>query len=74
MKINHIIGEHGAQPRLCTNGNCPAALVAADGNVYVQGYELTAAEKSALTPPAGEGFVRIPLAVLRRIAAHVTAV
>lgn len=74
MKITHIIGEAGAQPRLCTNGNCPAALVAADGNVYVQGYQLTEAERAALTPPAGEGFVRIPLAVLKRIAAHVTTV
>ena len=71
MKIHQIIGENGAMPQLCKNGLCPAAILATDGNVYVQGYQLGDAEKAALTAPAGEGFVRIPLAVLKKIAAQV---
>ena len=71
MTIKTIIGEHGAMPQLCKNGACPAAIVAADGNAYVQGYALAEAEKNELTAPAGEGFVRIPLATLKRIAAQV---
>jgi hypothetical protein len=74
MKIERIIGEHGTMPQLCKNSACPAAIIAEDGNAYVQGYELQGDEKAALTAPAGEGFVRIPLAVLRKIAAQVTTV
>ena len=70
MKIQKIIGENGAMPRLCKGGACPAAIIAEDGNVYVQGFELAPSEKSALTAPQGEGFVRMPLATLRKIAAQ----
>jgi hypothetical protein len=71
MKIQKIIGENGAMPQLCKGGACPAAIIAADGNAYIQGYELAAVEKAALAAPQGEGFVRIPLATLKRIAAQV---
>jgi hypothetical protein len=71
MKIEKIIGEHGQLPQLCANGACPAAIVAADGNAYVQGYQLAASETSELTAPEGEGFVRIPLSTLKKIAAQV---
>ena len=71
MTIEKIIGENGQMNSLCKNSSCPAAIIAADGNAYVQGYELADAEKGDLTAPAGEGFVRIPLATLKKIAAQV---
>lgn len=71
MKIQKILGENGAMPQLCNNSACPAAIIADDGNAYIQGYELGRAEKSALVAPQGEGFVRIPLATLKKIAAQV---
>ena len=71
MKIKQIFGEHGALPQLCGKGNCPAAIITDDGNAYVQGYELSAGEQAGLNAPAGEGFVRIPTAVLQKIAAQV---
>lgn len=73
MHIQRIIGEHGMLPTLCNSGSCPAAIIAADGNAYIQGYELAAGEKAALPAPAGEGFVRMPLATLQKIAAQVVA-
>lgn len=74
MKITTIIGENGAMPQLCKGGSCPAAIIAEDGNAYVQGYVLAESENARLDAPVGEGFVRIPLATLKKIAAHVTAV
>ena len=71
MKIQKILGENGVMPQLCGNGNCPAAILAEDGNAYVQGYQLNDAEQAGLTAPSGEGFVRIPMAVLRKIAVQV---
>ncbi len=71
MKIDKIIGENGRLPHLCKGGGCPAAIVAADGNAYVQGYDLAEAERANLDAPAGESFVRIPLATLKKIAAQV---
>lgn len=73
MKIQTIIGENGRQSALCKSGSCPAAIIAEDGTAFVQGYELTEAEKAALSAPPGEGFVRIPLSTLRKIAAQVSA-
>lgn len=71
MRIQTIIGENGAMPQLCKGGACPAAIIADDGNAYIQGYELAAGEKSELAAPKGEGFVKMPLATLKRIAAQV---
>ena len=71
MTIQTIIGENGQMPKLCKGGLCPAAVIAADGNVYIQGYELADTEKYELAAPAGEGFVRIPFTVLKKIAAQV---
>ncbi len=73
MKIETIIGENGVQPQLCKGGGCPAAVIADDGTVYVQGYDLAEAEKASLEAPAGENFVRMPLATLKKIAAHVVS-
>jgi hypothetical protein len=72
MKIQKIIGENGPVQQLCKGGGCPAAIIAADGNAYVQGYDLAKAERANLDAPAGESFVRIPLATLKKIAARVT--
>lgn len=73
MKIQKIIGEFGPLSNLCNNGACPAAIIGDDGNAYIQGYVLKQEETSELTAPSGEGFVRMPLATLRRIAEQVTA-
>ena len=72
MKIQKIIAENGPVQQLCKGGGCPAAIIAADGNAYVQGYDLAEAERENLDAPAGESFVRIPLATLKKIAAQVT--
>ena len=61
-------------PQLCNGGQCPAVIIGDDGNAYIQGYELATGEKSALTAPQGEGFVRMPMATLRKLAAQVPAV
>ena len=71
MKIKKIIGEHEAMPQLCKGGSCPAAIIADDGNAYIQGFQLEETERTTLTAPHGEGFVRMPLAVFRKIAAQV---
>ena len=71
MKITKIIGENGAIPQLCNNGSCPAAILADNGDVFVQGYVPADGEK--LTAPAGESFVRMPRATFEKIARHVLA-
>ena len=68
MKINKIIGENGILPQLCNNSACPAAVIADDGNVFIQGYVPEAAEQKELTAPKGESFVKMPLATLKKIA------
>lgn len=70
MTIRSIIQENGAIPQLCKNGGCPSAVIADDGNVYVQGYHPSPEQQAALSAPRGEGFVRMPLEVLHRIAAY----
>jgi len=71
MRIQQIIGEHGAMPQLCGGGKCPAVIIGDDGNAYVQGYQLGAGENGELAAPAGEGFVKMPVATLKKIAAQV---
>jgi hypothetical protein len=73
MTIRKIIGENGAMPQLCNGGQCPAIILAEDGNAYVQGLQLAANESSALVAPPGEGFVKMPLATLRKLAAQTAA-
>jgi hypothetical protein len=73
MTIKKIIGENGALPALCGNGQCPAALLADNGDVFVQGYVPAPAEGAALTAPAGEGFVRMSRATFEKIARQVLA-
>ena len=73
MKITKIIGENGAMEKPCNNASCPSAILTEEGDVYIQGYVLEAAEAGAFTPPAGEGFVKMPLATLRKIAARLPA-
>ena len=71
MKITKIIGENGAMPQMCNNGACPAAILADNGDVFVQGYIPVAGEE--LAAPSGEGFVRMPRATFEKIARHVLA-
>lgn len=59
--------------QLCNGGQCPAVIIGDDGNAYVQGYQLAGGESAQLAAPAGEGFVRMPLATLRKLAAQVAA-
>jgi hypothetical protein len=44
--------------------------VTTDDVVYVQGYELAKEERDQLLAPDGEGFVRMPLPVLKKIVAQ----
>lgn len=71
MTIRTIIGENGPQDELCNAGACPAAIVADNGNAYVQGYIPRPEAADALKAPAGEAFVEIPLESLKKIAAQV---
>jgi hypothetical protein len=73
MKIKKIIGENGQMPQLCGRGSCPAAILADNGDVFVQGYIPAADESSALTAPKGENFVRMPRATFEKIARQVLA-
>ena len=56
---------------MCASGACPAAILTEDNTAYIQGYKLKEQEKQQLYAPMGEDFVRIPLPVLKKIAAHV---
>lgn len=71
MTIRKILGENGPLSELCNGGTCPAAILTDGDAAYVQGYELGDSERGALSAPQGEQFVRIPLAVLKKIAAQV---
>lgn len=71
MTIQQILGENGPQQAVCNGGNCPAAVIADDGNVYMQGYIPGADAADTLEAPEGEAFVRIPMATLKKIAAQV---
>ena len=71
MKIQKIIGENGVMPQLCGRGACPAAILADNGDVFVQGYIPAPAEGAQLTAPTGESFVRMSRATFEKIARQV---
>lgn len=71
MKIKYVLMGQGPIAQACNNGACPMAHITDDGHAIIQGYELTEAEKSAVPPTPGEGFVKMPLKTLKRIAAQV---
>ena len=73
MTIQKILGENGPQAELCNGGACPAAIIADNGNAYVQGYIPCPEAADVLTAPVGEAFVEIPLATLKKIAAQVAS-
>lgn len=73
MTIRKIFGEHGSQIELCNGGGCPAAILTDGEAAYVQGYKLQGQERAHLSAPGDEDFVRIPLPVLKKIAAQVLA-
>ena len=73
MKISKIIGENGPLPALCNGGTCPAAILADNGEVFVQGFVPAPSEGAELTAPAGESFVRMPRATFEKIARQVLA-
>ncbi|MBB5350653.1 hypothetical protein HNR46_000881 [Haloferula luteola] len=56
---------------LCNGGMCPAAILTKGEHAFVQGYKLGDHERAELSAPPGEDFVRIPLSVLKKIAAQV---
>jgi hypothetical protein len=60
-------------PKPCARGQCPAALLAENGDVFIQGYIPAAAESAELTAPNGESFVRMSRATFERIARQVLA-
>jgi hypothetical protein len=71
MTIQRIIGENGELPKLCGRSACPAAIIAENGDLFVQGYNPAADESAQLTAPTGESFVRMPRAVFEKIARQV---
>lgn len=71
MTIRKILGENGSQIELCNGGGCPAAILTDGEAAYVQGYRLQEHERAKLSSPTDEDFVRIPLPVLKKIAAQV---
>ena len=73
MTIRQIIGENGPQEELCNGGACPAAIIADNGNAYIQGYIPCPEAGDVLIAPAGEAFVEIPMATLKKIAAQVVS-
>ena len=73
MKIRKIIGENGVMPKLCGRGQCPAAIIADNGDVFVQGYVPASGESAELAAPAGENFVRMSRATFEKIARQVLA-
>jgi hypothetical protein len=73
MTIQKIVGEDGVLPKTCARGQCPAALLADNGDVFVQGYIPAASEESALIAPNGEGFVRMSRSTCEKIARQVLA-
>jgi len=73
MTIQKIIGENGVMPELCGRGSCPAAILADNGDVFVQGYIPASAESAVLTAPTGESFVRMSRGTFEKIARQVLA-
>jgi hypothetical protein len=73
MTIAKIIGENGTLSKLCNGGTCPAAILAENGDVFVQGFVPAPDEGAALAAPAGESFVRMPRATFEKIARQVLA-
>jgi hypothetical protein len=73
MTIQKIIGENGALPQLCGNGQCPAAILADNGDIFVQGYVPAPAEGAVLNAPSGESFVRMTRGTFEKIARQVLA-
>lgn len=47
----------------CSAGSCPTVYVDESGTVVVQGFDITP-EQVGVDVPAGEGLVRVPLALL----------
>ena len=70
MTIQKILGENGPMSELCNGNSCPAAILASDGNVYVQGYLPNSVADQTLVAPSGEGFVSMPLETAKKIAAQ----
>ncbi len=71
MKITKIIGENGVLPQLCARGQCPAAILAENGDVFVQGFLPSPSDGAELAAPQGEGFVRMSRATFEKIAQQV---
>jgi hypothetical protein len=73
MQIQKIIGENGVMPKFCGRGACPAAILADNGDVFVQGYIPAVEENTKLAAPSGESFVRMSRSTFEKIARQVLA-
>jgi len=71
MTIQKIIGENGSQPQLCKTGGCPAAILTAGDDIFIQGYLPATSEGDQLGSPAGEGFVKMSRTTFEKIARQV---
>lgn len=71
MKVTQIIGENGPQEMLCAGGNCPTVLLTDGEDVVIQGYELDSTESQSLSKPENEAFIKMPKAVLKKLAAQI---
>jgi len=56
---------------LCRGGGCPAAILTEEGDLFIQGYVPSATERSQLSEPVGETFVKMPREVFVQIARQV---
>ena len=72
MTIQKIIGADGPRDQmLCRGGGCPAAILTEEGDLFIQGYVPSATERSQLSEPVGETFVKMPREVFVQIARQV---
>lgn len=54
----------------CVGGTCPSLLITDNGEIIVQGYELSPEENKCVTKPRHETFVKMTPETLRNLVAH----
>lgn len=70
MKITRIIGIDGTMPQQCSGGCCPSLIETNSPDIVIQGYTLSKEERSALSNPEGEDFIKMPVATLQKLMAN----
>jgi hypothetical protein len=58
-------------PQFCNGGSCPAAVLTDGESIFIQGYVPAAGERSQLSAPSGEEFVKMSRAAFEKIARQV---